>query len=297
MNSAVPATNKARACQASCYERFCEQYGLDFLPCDPQRVSTYVAFLSFFMIYSSILNYLSGLCYYLKASGCALLEYSNFVIRSALNGARRICGKGRGKSPCLFPRDLLVIFNKLNMCNVNDLVFWSALTLAFRCLLRASNYCKSRHALLCSDLSFVKEGAVIKICSSKTNQYRDFESIIPIFGNPNSRLCPVLWLKDMLAVGRPSSGEMLFKIRAKGKWVPMSAKWFNAKLKKLCRIQNASSHGLRRGGATFMLCNNFRVAEVKQRGLWKSSCVYEYLSIPTQEAMKRDMLFSLKLPC
>ena len=296
MNAAVPSTNKARHYQASCYERFCDKYGMDYLPCDFQRVSTYIAFLSFFMVYSSILNYLSGLSFYLKARGKSGIDYSNFVIRSALDGARRMCGKGKGKSPCLFPKDLMTIFVSLNMCRINDMVFWCAVSLAFRCLLRASNYCKSRHSLRCSDVVFVENGIIVKICSSKTNQFREFVSEIPVFGNAKSNLCPVAWLKDMLALRRPSADEMLFKIFSRGKWLPMSATWFNAKLRKLCQVQGASSHGLRRGGATFMLCNNFKIEEVKQRGLWKSACVYEYLALPTQEAMKRDKLFSLVLP-
>ena len=283
-------------CQANCYERFCNQYGLRYLQCGAQQVTTYVAFLSFFMIYSSILNYLSGLTFYLKSRGKTGVDYSNFLVRSALSGARRMCGKGRGKSPGIFPKDLLCIFSKLNMCKVNDMVFWCALTLAFRCLLRASNYCKSRHTLLCSDVSFVKEGIIIRICSSKTNQFREFISEIPVFCNPNSIICPVTWIKDMLALRNPSSKELLFKIRCKGTWSPMTASWFNGKLKKLCDLPNVSSHGLRRGGATFMLCNEFKIAEVKQRGLWKSACVFEYLSLPTSMAMERDKLFSLNLP-
>ena len=187
------------------------------------------------------------------------------------------------------------MFSKLNMCQVNDFVFWVAVTVAFRCLLRASNYCKSCHSLLCSDIMFVKDGVIVKICSSKTTEFREFVSEIPIFSNPNAVLCPIAWLKDMLALRRPSAGEMLFKMLCRGKWVPMTASWFSAKLKKLCSVQAASSHGLRRGGATYMLCNNFKIEEVKQRGLWKSSCVYEYLSVPTHEAMKRDKMFSLSL--
>ena len=133
-------------------------------------MATYVAFLSFFMVYSSILNYLSGLSFYVKARGGIGIDYTNFMLRSALNGARRICGKGRGKSPGIFPKDLLCIFSRLRMCKINDLVFWCALTVAFRCLLRASNYCKSRHALICSDISFVKEGIIVRICRETTSK-------------------------------------------------------------------------------------------------------------------------------
>ena len=34
-----------------------------------------------------------------------------------------------------------------------------------------------------------------------------------------------------------------------------------------------------------MLQMKYEVSEVKQRGLWKSACVYEYLSLRTDQAL------------
>ena len=295
-NASAPSTNKARRCQANCYERFCDSYDLDYLPCSPQRIATYVAYLSFFLVYSSILNYLSGLSHYLKSRGKEGINFSDFCTRSALNGARRMCAKGRGKSAGIFPKELLAIFNKLNMLEINHLVFWTALTLAFRCLLRASNYCKSRHSLLVKDLSFVMHGVVVRINSSKTNQYREFSSEIPIYRNSNSLLCPISWLEEMLMLRDSNPGDYLFMTFVRGKWKPMTASWFNMMLKKFSPITGVSSHSLRRGGASYMLQNKYKLSEVKQRGLWKSLCVFEYLSLRTDQAMLRDRIFSLSLP-
>ena len=253
-NASAPSTNKTRACQARCYELFCDSYNIDYLPCTPQRVTTYVAYLSFFLVYSSILNYLSGLSHYLKSRGKQGIDFTNFVIRSALNGARRMCGRGRGKSVGLFPKDLLILLSHLNLSKINDLVFWAALTLAFRCLLRASNYCNSRHSLRVMDNTRVCNGIVVKICSSKTNQFKEFVSEIPLFGNPSSVLCPVAWLNEMLLLRKPSRDEMLFLLCVRGKWKPMSASWFNKKLKSVCTIPNVSSHSLRRGGGQVTCC-------------------------------------------
>ena len=269
---------------------------MDYLPCEPQKISTYVAYLSFFLVYSSILNYLSGLSFYLKSRGKDGIDFTNFCIRSALNGARRLCGKGRGKSTGLFPNDLLCIFNKLDMSNFNDLVLWSALTLAFRCLLRASNYCKSRHSLRVDDLLFVKQGIVVRIRSSKTNQFNEYVSDIPIFANSSSPLCPVKWLLRMLSIRVPARGDNLFLLSVKGNFKPMSASWLNKFLKNNCDVPNVSSHSLRRGGASYMLQLKYKLPEVKQRGLWKSACVFEYLSLRTDQAMARDKIFSLSLP-
>ena len=295
-NASAPSTNRTRTYQANCYERFCDHYVMDYLPCVPERVTTYVAYLSFFLVYSSILNYLSGLSYYLKSRGQQGLDFTNFHIRSALNGARRLCGKGRGKSVGIFPQDLLNILNRLDMSKINHLLFWSALCLAFRSLLRASNYCKSRHALKVNDLLFVKQGLILNVRSSKTNQFNEFVTEIPIFANELSILCPVAWLREMLLFRKPHGNELLFNVLSKGEWKPMTANWFNRMLKMYCNVPKVSSHSLRRGGASYMLQQKYRVAEVKQRGMWKSNCVYEYLSLPTSQAMLRDKIFSLSLP-
>ena len=295
-NAAAPSTSRARTYQSNCYERFCDCYSYDYLPCSTARVATYVAYLSFFLVYWSILNYLSGLSYYLKARGHQGLDFTIFAIRQSLSGARRMCGKGRGKSVGLFPNDLLNIFETLDLTKCNHLVFWSALTLAFRCLLRASDYCYSRHAVRISDLKLVKDGLIVLIRSSKTNQFREFISEIPVFANADSLVCPVFCLKEMLSLRCPGLEEMVFKIKYKGRWRPMSANWFNSMLRKHCKIPKVSSHSLRRGGASFMLQNRHKVAEVKQRGQWKSYCVYEYLCLRTDQAMVRDKIFSICLP-
>ena len=224
------------------------------------------------------------------------MDYTDFCIRSALNGARRLCGKGRGKSVELFPNDLLFIFAELDLSITNHLVFWTAVTLAFRCLLSASNYCKSRHDLRVDDIKFTLEGIVVMICSSKTNQFGEFVSEILLFANSSSMVCPVAWLKQMLLLRRPRKGEPLFMLLVKGSWKPMSARWFNNMLKKFCHVNKVTSHSLRRGGASYMLQNKYKVAEVKQRGLWKYDCVYEYLSLRTDQGMVRDKIFSMSLP-
>ena len=208
------------------------------------------------MAYSSILNYLSGLSHYLKSRGKQGVDLTNFCVRASLNGARRLCSKGRGKAPGIFPADLQDIFGKLDMSTVNDLVFWSAMTLAFRCLLRASNYCQSRHCVRVKDFLYVEGGAIVRLVSSKTNQFAEYVSEIPVYRNSNSLLCPIRWISTMLQRHNASPDEPLFRILRKGKWVTMSSSWLNGKLKSVCDLKGVSPHGLRRGGATYIYIIN-----------------------------------------
>ena len=117
-----------------------------------------------------------------------------------------------------------------------------------------------------------------------------------MFKNANSVLCPVAWLIDMLALRGPSSNDLLFRICVKGRWVPMRAAWFNDKLRSLCEIDGATSHGLRRGGGggqhscCAIILNWLRLS----KGV--SGSHLDYLSLPTDQAMRRDTIFSLCLP-
>ena len=120
-NSSAPSTMRARKYQANCYERFCDSYDYPYLPCNMPRIATFIAYLSFFMIYSSIVNYLSGLSYYLKSRVKQGIDVTDFGIRSTLTGARRMCGKGRGKSVGIFPEDMLDIFSKLAVFEIKVL--------------------------------------------------------------------------------------------------------------------------------------------------------------------------------
>ena len=156
------------------------------------------------------------------------------------------------------------MFSKLDLLKINHLVFWTAVTLVFRCLLRASNYCSSRHSIKVRDLVFVSNGIVVKIPSSKTNQFNEYVSQIPLYGNPNSVLCPFNWLNEMLSLRKPGRDDNLFMLFIRGEWRPMRASWFNNMIKSVCNVPKASSHSLRRGGASFMLQNRYWCSNLRK---------------------------------
>ena len=299
-NSFAPSTNATRASQQRRYTNFCEDYGYDPLKPYPDQIIMYIAYLSFFLVYSSITGYISGLSHFLKTNGQPGIDYSNFKIKQALRGARRTCLKGRGRAKPLFPEQLLILFRSLNLLLLDDLTFWSALTLAFRALLRISNLCGKLHGLRFRDLSF-KEGVLyLYVKSSKTNQFSEYLTRLVIVPNTNSVVCPVYWLRELIRLSNPVPESYVFRRLYKGSWRKMSQTWFSKKLKLLCKASGLgdgySSHSLRRGGASHMSSLDFKLQEIKQRGCWSSDAVFKYIDESETYAKCIDVKFALSLP-
>ena len=192
------------------------------------------------------------------------------------------------------------MFACLNLLNLDDLVMWSAITLAFRAVLRISNVCGKSHALLFKDIELFHDRIVIKLASSKTNQFASRPHVIVIVANSASKLCPVYWLKEMLRLSRPSQGDRLFRLYSNGQWVPMTQSWFSKRFKLLSIKaglgQGYSTHSLRRGAASHMSELDYKLTEIKQRGGWASSTVLKYIDMLSSHAHRLDVKFAVSLP-
>ena len=107
------------------------------------------------MVYTSVVNFLSCVSNFLKANGSKGIDYMDFHIKQALRGLRRLSSVGWGKVRPLFPDDLRLLFYVLDMNLYDNLLFWSAVTLCYRCLLGISNLW-GIHALMISHVKFTR---------------------------------------------------------------------------------------------------------------------------------------------
>ena len=203
------------------------------------------------MVFSSISNYLSGLSHFLKSNGQPGVDYSDFKIKQILRGARRTCPKGRGQAKAILPDDLMKMYLCIDILSIDDLVFWGAVALAFRALLRASNICGRIHGVKIVDLIFVGEDLHVMVKTSKTNQFAEYLSKIVIVKS-DSVLCPIYWIKELIRLSNPTPSDYLFRRLVRGRWRRMSYTWFNTKLASITTTAGLgagySTHSLRRGG-------------------------------------------------
>ena len=82
-------------------------------PCSSERVALYATWLARSLSYRSILNYLSGLNYFLKQNGSAGIAYEDYIVAATLKGIKRGKGDVPRRAPPILPPMMLRIFEHL----------------------------------------------------------------------------------------------------------------------------------------------------------------------------------------
>ena len=147
-------THKARKSQWRRFFRFCEEFNLQPLPSSSETICLYVIYLSRSCCYTTIKNYISGVWALHDYWGYPHVDSSSFLIKSTLTGAKRLLGCDTVQAEPLSTEDLLKIYSILDMSKFKDLQLWSAITLAYRCLLRVSHVTASPHVIRRGDIHF-----------------------------------------------------------------------------------------------------------------------------------------------
>lgn len=173
------------------YLDFCQSYGITPIPATVETACLYVTFLTQALAYSSICNYLSAVWSLHQFMGYEPKARSAFLLSCTLRGAKRLLGDTTLSADPLLPEHLSLMYPLLNFNDKKDLIFWCALCLSFRCLLRKCHFTESPHMLRRSQIEFTDYGMVLRIMSSKTIQFRERVVTIPIVESPGSILCPV----------------------------------------------------------------------------------------------------------
>lgn len=164
------STRKARQIQLKRYQKFCELFHLVPFPCSAAQASIYATYLSEYMCASSIRSYLSCIWSIHKLHRLPVYCY-DYSLHLTLRGIERSKAGPKIVRYPLAASDLLLIYAHLDMFNHCDRVFWCAIVLSFRLLLRKCHVTESVHSLRVNDVSFKKDHVCVRIRSSKTDQF------------------------------------------------------------------------------------------------------------------------------
>ena len=293
--SLAESTKKVREGQWACYLRFCKRFKLSPYCSSAHQASLYATFLSKSMVYSSICNYLHAVVYFHNLSGIKPPCLSAAELRTTLLGIKRRSRHNVNVKSPVYPRHLLSMFTAVQ--SKHELIVYVASLLLFRCLLRVSHVTRSPHELKWSDVTFHGWGITVHVTSSKTNQYGTYTCDIPVSKVPDKRLCVSHWLR----LFRKESGCVSqFVFRQDG--VRLSYTVFLKTLKALALraridVPNLGSHSFRRGGAAFLASLGMPLASIKDRGNWRSSCVFRYLQEPFEAKVSGDKWVASHLSC
>ena len=263
-------------------------------PCSSERVALYASWLARSMRYGSVLNYLSGLNFFLKQHGAVPIEYKDFVVGATLKGIRRVKGDAPRQAPPLLPWHLLRIFEGLTL-SVGHVAWRAAVLCSFRALLRKSQVTESSATLLRGDFKLYDWGMIVSVRSSKTIQFQERVLEVPVARCGNRDLCAVYWLERHFEQVRVGRGEQAFRLPAAGGGsTPLTYRIYMEMLRLFADKAGLggldfTSHSLRRGGCTFLAMAGATIEELKVRGDWASDTVYKYLKTPLQQRILNDL--------
>ena len=287
-------TLKTRKKQWKCYKKVCDKYSWGYYDCDSAQACKYISYLSKFMKYTSIVNYYQAVIFYHNIKGLPVAGWSDKLLSQTFKGIKNSNPYVDNTKDPIRPEHLDLMYRQVDMDSCYYLTIWTMILFLFKTLLRVSHVVSSPHTLVVKDIVFTSWGMIVNITSSKTIQ-RGKPHQIPVSKIENKALCPVYLLKKLLNFFPRSGNSPLFVLK-NGK--SLSYTEFNSEFKNLikkAKIQgNFASHSLRRGGTTTLFNVRAPIAYVKDRGQWKSSCIYKYITPTLGDKCVLDKNFTLR---
>ena len=230
---------------------------------------------------------------------------ANYMVKSVLQGMRRVKGDTQLQKEPFSPEILLKILSCLQIHSVVDAQFWAALLACFFGLMRVGSVCVksftnviSPHILARKDISFSARGCCLVLHGSKTIQFQQRIHTVTLPFFKDHPLCPataILRFLD-LAGDLPNSFPG-FSYKLENSLHILTVNFFRTRLQsvlkelKLC-TKMYNTHSLRRGGGTWLLSAGVPLHLIKILGDWKSDCVFKYLQ--PDNSSKFNLLQGLK---
>jgi site-specific recombinase XerD len=208
-----PATLRAYRTDFEDFTRFCEQHNLPYLPATPTTVALYITDRAGSLRSATITRRLTSITKAHQAAGFEASPSSShhFVVSETLKGIRRSIGIAQeGKAP-LLTSDICRI---VACCpeTLSGLRDRALILVGFAGAFRRSELA----AIDCAHLSFAKDGLVINLCRSKTDQEAAGRKVgIPL--GTNDATCPVRVLRRWLAESGTTSGAIFRGVNRHGR--------------------------------------------------------------------------------
>lgn len=258
--SISPATKRAYESDWALFHAFCQTYGRQSIPAEPDTVSSYLTWMAEKASVATITRRCTSITAIHNAAGHESPVKTDVVART-LKGIRREMGRPPTQPNALSWADLKKLVAQCGslMIGIRDAAIMS---LGWASALRRSELV----ALDIGDIEFCDQGIIMTIRRSKTDQFgKGFQIGIPRT-RTDSPLCPVectrKWLERRSKKPLNSNDPLFAKIGVHGRgkwWYPpstrLAARMISEIVKQYARYagmnpENYSAHSLRRGLAT-----------------------------------------------
>lgn len=302
-----PGTKANLKSQISAYYEFCDRYQLAEIPANTGQLTRFAVYLFRIKKLSpdSIMNYLSAVRTLHGLLEIPTQEMHGFVLDAVMRGMKAEYVVPRRRALAFDPLIFRQMFVHVDFDNPMEMVAWVAALMGFHLLLRVSNItAKSRFKfnkqenLVRADFRIHNKVMLVHIRWSKTLQYGERKLLIPVIPFLDAELSATAWFQFMIhkipappdapAFAVPGKNNQLFPL-SYGQFSRLLRKWTTAANLNSARL---TSHGLRRGGTTWLTRNGVPDHIIQAIGDWRTQVFRSYIDQSLKERVRTMVAFS-----
>ena len=266
-----------------------------------------MAFFELFSLtasYDHLKNVYSSIKFLHKSLNFQFIE-DEFQANTILQSLKRKIAKVPFQVLPITPNILCALYNYIDINNPAHLALWCSFLVAFYCLFRKANVVpKSRDKfdpakeLSRKKIKVLEHEQVVLVYNnfSKTNQFMNRESIIPLCENKVKALDPVFHLK-LLMSSDISPDCPAFSYVKGNRTECVTYEKFTVELKRLLDLAGYapelySGHSMRRGGCTLLFQLGCDPLLIQAIGDWKTDQYLKYCGLSLDQRWRAQILMS-----
>ena len=271
----------------------------------PADRDTLLAFFELFSVtasYNHLKNVYSSIKFLHKSLNFPFIE-DEFQINTVLQSIKRKIAKVPFQVLPITPKILTDMYNFIDVSKPCDIALWSSFLVSFYCLFRKASIVpksldnfNSHKELSRRKFAFLDSENIVLVYSnfSKTNQFMNRDSVIPLVGHNVRALDPIFHLKQLFLVDL-SEDLPAFSYIDNGRVKCITYMYFTKKLKSLLQLSGYSpdlysGHSMRRGGATLLFQLNCDPLVIQALGDWSSDQYLKYLGLSLDQRYNAQKL-------
>lgn len=280
-------TSKTVRSEVNTFLVVCHRYGWRSVPASEVTLMRYVVVLARSLTYASVKKYLGALRHLHER----FVAYESYHLQRVLQGIKRVKGGHSYSKLHITPQILRLMFNTLDLAQIEDLAFWCASLLAFLTFFRKSNVCVEKAAAFDEDRhlqgrDIVVGEDIVQVVArwTKTIQFKERVLVIPIVRVKGTIFDLGRFWKVYKGRDKGGEREPAFGFQRGGERVAMTQNWFSQRLKRALgeaglEAWKYSGHSFRSGGATFAFECGLPMEVIKLQGDWRSDAYLRYVRV------------------
>ena len=271
----------------------------------PAERDTLVAFFELFSVtasYNHLKNVYSSIKFLHKALNYSFIE-DEFQVDTILQSLKRKIARVPFQVLPITPKIFMDMYNFIDISKPCDIALWSSFLVCFYCLFRKANVApknfdsfNSHKELSRRKFCFLEAEEMVLVYSnfSKTNQFMNRDSVIPLLKHDVRALDPIFHLKLLFLVDM-SEDFPAFSYFENGRVQCITYTVFTKRLKTLLELSGYSpklysGHSMRRGGATLLFQLNCDPLIIQAIGDWSSDHYLKYLGLSLDQRFAAQQL-------